>query len=222
MKSFQQLADQALNLHPSMTLEQILGTPALDANTLAQVSDDRCLSAMTWRIFCAGLKRSLVDGKWPDFEKAFFGFVPEKVALMSDEQLENLMQNRALIRHFGKIKATRVNALMVEETSRKAGGFGRFLSDWPVEETHHLFTFLKKNGSQLGGNSGAYCLRIIGRDTYVLTDDVVTALKAQGVIDKRPTAQRDLQLVQETFNELRTQSGYHLCQLSRLLAYSIG
>ena len=222
MKSFQQLADQALDLHPDMALEQILGAPALDANSLAQVADDRCLSAMTWRIFCAGLKRSLVDGKWPDFEKAFFGFVPEKVALMSDEQLENLMQNRALIRHFGKIKATRVNALMVEETSRKAGSFGRFLADWPVEETHHLFTFLKKNGSQLGGNSGAYCLRIIGRDTYVLTEDVVTALKAQGVIDKRPTAQRDLQWVQEAFNELRAQSGSDLCQLSRLLAYSIG
>lgn len=222
MKSFQQLANQTLNLHPGMTLEQLLGAPPLDANSLAKVPDDRCLSAMTWRIFCAGLKRSLVDGKWPDFEKAFFGFIPEKVALMSDEQLEKLMQNRALIRHFGKIKATRVNALMVEEISQKAGGFGRFLADWPVEDTHQLCIFLKKNGSQLGGNSGAYCLRIIGRDTYVLTDDVVTALKAQGVIDKRPTAQRDLQRVQTAFNELRTQSGYHLCQISRLLAFSIG
>lgn len=222
MKSFRQLADQALNLHPGMSLEQLMGAPALGANALAKVPDDRCLSAMTWRIFCAGLKRSLVDGKWPDFEKAFFGFVPEKVALMSDEQLEKLMQNRALIRHFGKIKATRVNALMVEEISRKAGSFGRFLADWPVEETQHLCTFLKKNGSQLGGNSGAYCLRIIGRDTYVLTDDVVTALKALGVIDKHPTAQRDMQRVQTAFNELQTQSGYDLCQLSRLLAYSIG
>ncbi len=56
----------------------------------------------------------------------------------------------------------------------------------------------------------------------MLTDDVVVALKAQGVIDKKPTAQRDLKLVQSAFNELREQSGKPLCQISRLLAHSIG
>ena len=222
MKSFEQLKDQTLNHHRGTPLDALLGPRARTHSELCAVPDDRILSAMSWRIFCAGLKRSVVDGKWPAFEKAFFGFVPEKVSLMSDEHLEKLMQNRDLIRHFGKIKATRINALMIEEASRKAGGFGRFLADWPVEDTVGLWQFFKKEGSQLGGNSGAYSLRIIGRDTPVLTDDVVTALKAQGVIDKRPTSQRDLKLVQQAFNQWQQESGLDQCQISRLLAHSIG
>lgn len=222
MKSFEQLKHQALNHHKGSKLEALLGPRARTHAELCDVPDDRILSAMTWRIFCAGLKRSVVDGKWPAFEKAFFGFDPEKVSLMSDEHLEKLMQNRDLIRHLGKIKATRINALMIDEASRKAGGFGRFLADWPVEDTVGLWQFFKKEGSQLGGNSAAYSLRIVGRDTPVLTDDVVTALKAQGVIDKRPTAQRDLKLVQQAFNRWQQESGLDQCQISRLLAHSIG
>lgn len=222
MKSYTRLSQQALNLHPGITLDQLLGPRAKTPKELSKVTDDRILSAMTWRIFCAGLKRSVVDAKWSHFEKAFFGFDPEKVSLMSDEHLEKLMQNRDLIRHFGKIKATRVNALMIDDTSRKAGGFGQFLADWPVEDTIGLWLFFKKEGAQLGGNSAAYALRIVGRDSPVMTDDVVTALKAQGVIDKRPSSQRDLKLVQNAFNQLRAESGKDLCQLSRLLAASIG
>lgn len=221
MKSFKQLSEQALNHHRPTALETLLGPRARTPAELCSVPDDRVLSAMTWRIFCAGLKRSVVDGKWPAFEKAFFGFDPEKVSLMSDEHLEKLMQNTDLIRHFGKIKATRINALMIEEASRKAGGFGRFLAEWPVEETTDLWLYFKKEGSQLGGNSAAYSLRIVGRDTPVLTDDVVTALKAQGVVDRRPTSQRDLKLVQQAFNSWREESGRDLCQISRLLAHSI-
>ena len=222
MKSYAQLVDQTLNLHSDISLESILGSPAKSGAQLKKVADDRCLSAMTWRIFCAGLKRSVVDAKWPAFEKAFFGFIPEKVALMSDDHLEKLMQNTDLIRHLGKIKATRINALMVEEASKAEGSFGAFLAKWPVEDTVGLWKYLQKNGAQLGGNSAAYSLRIIGRDTPVLTDDVVTALKAQGVVDKRPTAQRDLKRVQDAFNQLAAESGKDQCQLSRLLAHSIG
>ena len=222
MKTFAQLLDQAKHFHSDWSKAELLGPRAANRAELESLADDRVLSSMSWRIFCAGLKRSLVDAKWPAFEKAFFGFDPEKVTLMGDEHLEKLMQNRDLIRHFGKIKATRVNAMMVLDCSQKHGSFGKFLADWPVEDTVGLWAFLKKEGAQLGGNSGAYALRIVGRDSPVLTDDVVTALKAQGVIDKRPTSQRDLKLVQQAFNQWRAESGADLCQISRVLARSIG
>lgn len=222
MKAFHEILQQAQYHHPGFTETKLLGPAALSAVDLSAVPDDRILSAMTWRIFCAGLNRTVVDNKWPAFEKAFFGFDPEKVALMSDEQLEKLMRNQALIRHLGKIKATRINALMIYDTARKQGSFGAFLAHWPVEDTVGLWAWLKKEGGQLGGNSGAYCLRIVGRDTFVLTSDVVTALKAQGIVTKAPTAKRDLRSVQEAFNVWREQSGRDLCQISRVLAHSIG
>lgn len=222
MKSFAELCIQAQNLHPERSLEAMLGGSPLSEDELAATPDDRLFSDMTRRVFRAGLKHALVDSKWPAFERAFFGFDPYKVSLLSDEQIEKMMQNEALIRHLGKLKAARANALMVSELSGQKGGFGRFLADWPVTDIVSLWTLLKKEGSQLGGNSGAYFLRMVGKDTFMLTDDVVTALKAQGVVDKKPTSQRDLKQVQEAFNQWFEESGKPMCQLSRLLAHSIG
>jgi len=220
MKDFDWLYNHALE-HKGETLESLLPVP-LSNELLAKRPDSEALSLMSLRIFRAGLKHSLVDAKWPAFEKVFFGFAPEKVAMMSDEQLENLMQNDQIIRHWGKIKATRQNAHMVTEIAQQHGGFTQWIAQWPEEEITSLWTQLKKRGSQLGGNSGPYFLRMLGKDTFVLTDDVVVALKAQGVVDKKPTSQRDLAAVQTAFNQWRSESGRPLCQISRLLAYTVG
>lgn len=222
MKNWSGLCDQALNLHPDLSLEEMLGALPADREALRKLSDSEIFSVLTRRVFRAGLKHSLVDAKWPAFEKAFYHFNPEAVQEMSDEMLEDLMQNDQIIRHFGKIKATRDNAMLMVDLAQEHGGVARLIADWPEEDIIGLWTLLKKRGKQLGGNSGAYFLRMLGKDTFILTDDVVAALKAQGVIDKKPTAQRDLQHVQSAFNELRQQSGRPLCQISRLLARSIG
>lgn len=189
---------------------------------LAAIPDDRYLSAISRRVFRAGLKHSLVDAKWPAFEAAFFGFEPDKLSLMSDEQLEAQMQNSELIRHWGKIKSIRANALMVQELAQQHGSFGRFIADWPVEQIIDLWALLKKQGAQLGGQSASAFLRMVGKDTFRLSDDVVAALKAQGVIEKMPTAKRDLQRVQDAFNTWHRQSGQPLSHISMLLAFTVG
>ncbi|MDI3325502.1 DNA-3-methyladenine glycosylase I [Pontibacterium granulatum] len=221
MKSFKWIYEHAQNHKAGEDIEAMLPQP-LTREQLAAVSDDRILSDMMRRVFRAGLKHTLVDGKWPEFEKAFFGFDPEKISLLSDEQLENMMQNDKIIRHWGKIKAVRTNAFMVSSIAEKEGSFARFLAQWPEDDVISLWAFLKKEGSQLGGNSGPYFLRMIGKDTFILTDDVVAALKAQGVIDKKPTAKRDLQKVQDAFNQWQQESGRPMSQISRLLSYTVG
>src|SRR5216684_3398708 len=72
---------------------------------LAAVPDDRYLSAMSLRIFRAGLKHELVDAKWPAFEEVFHRFEPRRVRAMSDEAMERLMGDKRLIRHWGKLKS---------------------------------------------------------------------------------------------------------------------
>jgi len=222
MKTWPELCEQALNLHPDMSLEAMLGAPPLEREALRALPDDRVFSVMTRRIFRAGLRHALVDAKWPAFEQAFYRFNPEAVQEMSDEALEALMQNDQIIRHFGKIKSTRDNAVMMVDLAQEYGSVAGMIADWPEEDMVGLWTLLKKRGKQLGGNSAAYFLRMLGKDTFMLTDDVVTALKAQGVIDRKPTSQRDLKQVQQVFNQWREQSGTPLCQISRLLAHSIG
>ncbi|MDT0499518.1 MULTISPECIES: hypothetical protein [unclassified Halomonas] len=54
-----------------------------------------------------------------------------------------------------------------------------------------------------------------------MTGDVVARLVAANIIDQPPTSQRDLQRVQEAFNELQQASGRPLCQLSAMLSLTI-
>lgn len=190
----------------------------LDADQLAAITDDRCLSTMTLRVFQAGLKHSVVAQKWPQFERHFNHFEPFRCAMISDDELDLAMANRELIRHPGKLRSIRLNAQMVRETSRNHNGFGRFLAQWPGQDIVGLWRFLKKHGCQLGGMSGARFLRLLGKDTFLLTEDVVAVLKAEGVLAKTPTSQRDMQLAQAAFNQWQGESGWPLCHISRVVS----
>ena len=100
---------------------------------------------------------------------------------------------------------------------------GQFLADWPSDDTIGLWAYLKKHGCRLGGNSGQYFLRFVGKDTFVLSRDVATALMAEGIVDRTQiTAKRDLIKVQDAFNTLQAQSGRPLCEISMILALSLG
>ncbi len=191
------------------------------ARQLTNNKDSYYLSEMSRRIFRAGLKHSLVDAKWPAFEQAFFDFDPQRVAMMSGDEMDALMANTALIRHWGKLKSVPANAAFLLNKIAEHGSVGRWLAAWPVDNIVGLWTLLKMQGSQLGGNSGPYFLRMIGKDTFILTDDVVTGLKAQGVIDKKPTSQKDLAITQAAFNKWHEQSGRPLCQISRILSMTV-
>jgi len=221
MRDYKWLHEFCLNRFGSAkALEAMLPQPRSDAE-LRALSDDRYLSLISLRIFRAGLKHSLVDAKWPAFEEVFFGFDPEKVVLMGAERLENLMQDARLIRHLGKLKSVPRNAQFVLDVRREKGSFGTLIADWPVTDIVGLWKYLAKHGSQLGGLSAPRLLRMVGKDTFVPTDDMVAALKAQGVIDKAPTSLKDLASVQAAFNQWQAESGRPLCQLSVMLAHTV-
>ncbi|MEG0862007.1 MAG: DNA-3-methyladenine glycosylase I, partial [Pseudomonas sp.] len=194
---------------------------AKNAEQLRAISADRYLSTLALRVFRAGLKHSLVDAKWPAFEQVFFGFDPEKVVLMGGEHLERLMQDTRIIRHLGKLKSVPRNAQMILDVEKEQGSFGAFIADWPVTDIVGLWKYLAKHGNQLGGLSAPRFLRMVGKDTFIPTDDMSAALIAQDIIDKPPTSQRDLALVQAAFNQWHAESGRPLCQLSVMLAHTV-
>lgn len=221
MRDYQWLYQYCLNRFGSVeALEAQLPVPKTPEQ-LRELGDDRYLSLISLRIFRAGLKHSLVDAKWPAFEEVFFGFDPQKVVLMSAEHIERLMQDARLIRHLGKLASVPRNAQFILDVAREHGSFGAWLADWPVQDIVGLWRQLAKRGNQLGGLSAPRLLRMVGKDSFVPTDDVVAALKAQGIIDKAPTSQKDLAIVQAAFNEWQQQSGRPLCQLSVMLAHTV-
>lgn len=215
------LARAAKRADGAKELEEKLPKPK-SAKALKAVGDDRYLSLMSLRIFRAGLKHSLVDAKWPAFEKAFHRFEPRRILAMPDEALDACMKNEALIRHWAKLKSIPANAAAVLALSKEHDGFGAYLADWPATDTVGLWADIAKRFQQMGGNSGPYFLRMAGRDTFILTDDVVAALVAAKVVAKKPTAKADLKRTQEAFNQWSEETGLAQSQLSRILALSVG
>ncbi|MHB0777494.1 DNA-3-methyladenine glycosylase I [Halomonas sp. WWR20] len=195
---------------------------ALASDELEQKGDDRYLSAMSQRVFRAGMQHSVVDAKWPAFEEAFWGFVPEKMVLLSPEQIEGYMKNDRIIRHRTKLQTIPKNAQLILDNRQEQGSsFGEFIANWPSTDIIGLWRLLAKRGARLGGRSAAAFLRLAGKDTFLLTSDVVARLIAAGIVDQPPTSQRDMHVVQGAFNELQQSSGRPLCQLSAMLSLSI-
>src|SRR6266702_4736745 len=220
LSPFATILDAARTRHGAAALDARLPTPKTEQQ-LKATSEDRYLSQMSLRIFRAGLKHSVVDAKWPAFEEVFEGFEPRRVRAMSDEALEALLGDRRLIRHWGKLKSVRDNAAAMINVAEEHGSFGGWLADWPGTNIVELWEALAKRFSQMGGNSGPTFLRMVGRDTFVLTHSVTAALQHWGAADAPPKNRKDRATVQSCFNAWAAETGRPLCQLSLILAASI-
>jgi 3-methyladenine DNA glycosylase Tag len=217
--SFGPILEAAQLRHGAAALEKRLPQPR-SAAELRQLPDDRYLSLMSLRVFRAGLKHSLVDAKWPAFEKAFHGFMPGPICAMSDEALEQLLADKNLIRHWGKLKSVRDNAAAMLGIARQHKSFGIWLADWPGERLVELWEALAKGFSQMGGNSGPAFLRMAGKDTFILTPSVTSALKRWGAVEAPPKNRQDRAKVQSVFNDWAAETGRPLSHLSMILAAS--
>jgi 3-methyladenine DNA glycosylase Tag len=188
---------------------------------LKKLGDDRYLSLMSLRIFRAGLRHDMVDAKWPAFETAFLGFEPRRVRAMSEEAVERLMGDQRLIRHLGKLKSVQANAASMCDLASEHGSFGAWLASWPPSDIVGLWDALARRFSQLGGNSGAYFLRMAGKDTFIPTPYVVTALNRWGALEGEPKGKAGRALLQAIFNEWAAATGLPLAHLSMMLAASV-
>jgi len=203
-------------------LEALLPQPPKPA-ALRKLGDDRFLAEMTRRIFCAGFAWRVVEQKWPGFETAFLGFAPKRLLFQPHEFWDGLASDARIVRHGAKIMAVRGNARLVDEIASEHGGFGKFLAEWPSSDLVGLLDLLAKRGERLGGHTGQYFLRFIGKDSFVTSRDVVACLRDAGLdIAEAASAKRDLKKIQEQFNAWAKETGRPLMQLSRICAMSIG
>jgi len=216
---FATILDTARQRHGAAALDARLPQPK-SASELAAVPDDRYLSQMSLRIFRAGLKHSVVDAKWPAFEEVFAAFDPRRVRAMPDEAMEKLLGDARLIRHWGKLKAVRDNAAAMLAVADEFGSFGRWLATCPGENVVGLWDELATRFSQMGGNSGPMLLRMVGKDTFVLSQSVVAGLKRWAQMPP-PKNRKDRAAAQACFNAWAAETGRPLSQLSMIVALSV-
>ncbi len=189
---------------------------------LSKTQNDRWLAEMTRCVFQAGFVYRVINHKWDDFEDVFFGFPPDRILMLSPDQIDKISQNPRIVRNRQKVLTVQSNAQYIQSVSKDFGSFGRFVSDWPESDLIGLFKHMKRNGARLGGMTGQRLLRTMGKDTFIVTGDVVRCLRLANVdITMSPNTQREQKLIQAAFNRWHEDSGLPYSHLSRIAAMSV-
>ena len=202
-------------------LEAMLVSP-LSREELAAIGDDRWLAAFSQKVFQSGISWQVVRNKWPNFEHVFFGFDIEKMLLIPDDMWERKATDPSIIRHLAKVMTIPANAQMIHDAARQYGSFAQCVADWPSNDIVGLWRYMKKHGARLGGNTGPYTLRVMGKDTFILSQDTESYLRQCGIIDGGRDTQKSLNAAQAAFNAWQEESGRPLCQISQIIAFSCG
>lgn len=222
MKDFSTLYEQAASRKGGeQALENLIPKPR-SAATLARIADDRWLSGMAKAVFRAGFNWSVVDNKWPGIEAAFDRFDPHRVAFLSDDDLDAMLKDKRIIRHWRKLKAIRTNAQYLVDLAAEHGTAAKYFANYPSTEYIGLLDDIKTRAAFLGGTTGQYFLRELGKDSFILSRDVVAALKREKVFDGTPTSKSSLANIQNAFNEWVENGGKSLTRVSRVLAFTVG
>ncbi|GGE23222.1 DNA-3-methyladenine glycosylase I [Streptococcus himalayensis] len=95
------------------------------------VKDDHVLfELLCLETYQAGLSWEMVLNKREAFRQAFHAYDVDKLVNMTDSELEQLLENPAIIRHRAKIFATRQNARAFRKVQEEYGAFADYLWSW--------------------------------------------------------------------------------------------
>jgi 3-methyladenine DNA glycosylase Tag len=223
MKKFTEIHQAALKRKGGEAKLATLLTPMANKTQLLEVPDERYLAQITRCVFNAGFHWRVISAKWDGFEEAFEQFDIGRLLTKSPEEWEAYIEDTRIIRNWQKIQTVFENAVMVDEIAQEFGSFGAFFSDWPTSDQVGLMRYLHKHGARLGGKTAQWFIRFTGKDSFMLTGDVVTALIANGLdIHANASSQRDLKKIQQTFNDWHAETGLPYTHISKLLSYSVG
>jgi len=190
------------------------------AKKLKAMDDAQYFSVISFRVFSAGLKRSMVEAKWPAFEEVFHGFEPKKVRAMSDEDLESLMNDSRIIRHWGKIRATHHNAAAMCDLVDEYGSFAAYITDWPDDNLVGLWEDMAKRFKQLGGRSAPMVLRHLGRDSHMPSEDTIRGLQHFGFYDGSGKGKKETRRIGDIIHAIAQANNCSLSEVSMTFATS--
>lgn len=125
-------------------------------------SDNEYFEALMLEIFQAGLSWRTVLHKREGFRKAFAGFSIPVVANFTEHEVEQLVQNEAIIRHRQKITATIANARAFKTIQESAGSFRNWLEAMPQDETL-IYQTLKPHLTFFGPTVCSSFLQAVGK-----------------------------------------------------------
>lgn len=132
--------------------------PKIDPQSL-----DDYLEVMSKVVFQSGMSWKVIEAKWSGTREAFHDFDAERVAHMSESEIDRLAEDQRVIRNRRKLAAIVHNADRMIELDRDHGGFQRYLrSHGGYEGTVKA---LRKDFKFLGEMGCGYFLYVVGEET---------------------------------------------------------
>jgi len=141
--------------------DEVWGTRTYDESAMFE--------ALTLGVFEVGLSWSIVFGKRDAFRKAFRGFEVTKVAGMTEQDVDRLVQDASIIRNRGKIQATVDNARAMLSASPSLMELAKSfeitreraplsMADWPksTPQAEAFAKQLKSQGYRFVGPTSVY------------------------------------------------------------------
>ena len=106
------------------------------------------LETMSKSVFQTGISWRVVDSKWPEIREAMRDFDPDTIARFGDMELEELANDKRVIRNRRKLKAIVDNARQMIDLEAKHGSFRNYLRshDSTVKDLRKQFRFLGDTG----------------------------------------------------------------------------
>jgi 3-methyladenine DNA glycosylase Tag len=118
------------------------------------------LDVLTRAVFQSGINWRVIEAKWPGTRQALYEFDPERVADLTPDDVDRLVQDTRLIRNRRKIEATVANAGTMLDLDREHRGFGAYLKSF--ESFDATSADLIKRFKFLGASGAYYFLYVVG------------------------------------------------------------
>jgi 3-methyladenine DNA glycosylase Tag len=120
------------------------------------------LEVMSKAVFQSGISWKVVEAKWPSIREAFQDFDAQRVADFSEFDIEELTQDKRVIRHGRKLNAIVGNARKMLELEHEHGSFRNYLRSHGDFDT--TLTAIRRDFSYMGPTGIYFFLYVVGED----------------------------------------------------------
>ncbi len=120
------------------------------------------LEIMSKTVFQSGMSWKVVENKWPGIQEAFQGFDVKTVANFHEKDLDDLTQDKRVIRNYKKLSAIISNAQRLLELEEAHGTFQEYLRS--QDDFDATLKMIRKDFKFLGPFGIYYFLYAVGEE----------------------------------------------------------
>jgi 3-methyladenine DNA glycosylase Tag len=120
------------------------------------------LDVMSKAVFQSGMSWKVVESKWPSTREAFHDFDAERVASMSEREIDALASDARVIRNRRKLEAVVGNANRMIELEGEHGTFRDYLRS--QDDFWDTVKMLRRDFKFLGDFGSFYFLYVVGEE----------------------------------------------------------